>query len=217
MKGERLGALSGFESQKVAAAAVILSPYLPLLFMGEEYGETAPFLYFVSHGDAALVEAVRRGRREEFAAFDWLGEPPDPQAESTFTASRLNLGLAASGLHRALLEFYRELLRLRREVPALARLDRAGVQTQPFEAQRALAVVRRQGVSAALLLLHFAQGASAIPAPAPGRWRKALDTAEERWAGTGRLAPPCLDSSSSSAGAPVTLAGPAAVLYLAES
>jgi maltooligosyltrehalose trehalohydrolase len=215
MKGERLSALAGFESQKVAAAAVLLSPYLPLLFMGEEYGETAPFLYFVSHGDPRLVEAVRRGRREEFAAFGWREEPPDPQAESTFTASRLNPGLAASGRHRALLDFYRELLRLRREVPALASLDRARVEAHPVEAQRALAVVRRHGDSAALLVLAFASGASLIRTPAAGRWRKALDSAEERWAGTGRLAPLCLDSSA--AEAPVTLCGPAALLYLAES
>ena len=65
---------------RLAAAMLLLSPYVPLLFMGEEYGETNPFLYFVSHGDPALVEAVREGRRREFAAFGWAGKIPDPQA-----------------------------------------------------------------------------------------------------------------------------------------
>ena len=83
-RGERLSSLCDWESLKLAAGLVLLSPYIPLLFMGEEYGETAPFLYFVSHGDPALVEAVRRGRREEFARFTWKGEVPDPQAEETF-------------------------------------------------------------------------------------------------------------------------------------
>ena len=69
---------------------MLLSPFIPLLFMGEEYGETAPFQYFVSHSDPALIEAVRRGRREEFAAFAWQGEPPDPQDEATFRRSKLN-------------------------------------------------------------------------------------------------------------------------------
>ena len=215
LKGERLSALVDLESQKVAAAAVLLSPYLPLLFMGEEYGETAPFLYFVSHGDPRLVEAVRRGRREEFAAFGWREEPPDPGAESTFTSSRLDPRLAASGRHRALLDFYRELLRLRREVPALASLDRAEVEVHPFETERALAVARRHGNSAALLLLTFASGASRLVAPATGRWLKALDSGDERWGGTGGPAPRRLEGSA--AGAPITMAGPAALLYLEES
>ena len=77
--GERLGQLLSLEALKLAASAVILSPFIPLLFMGEEYGEVAPFQYFISHLDAQLVDAVRRGRREEFAAFAWQGEPPDPQ------------------------------------------------------------------------------------------------------------------------------------------
>ena len=91
--GERLSRLVSFESLKLAAGAVILSPFTPLLFMGEEYGETAPFHYFVSHSDPDLIEAVRKGRLEEFAAFRWMGDPPDPQAEKTFQRSKLQHGL----------------------------------------------------------------------------------------------------------------------------
>ncbi len=74
--GERLSVLVNFEAQKLAAGMTLLSPFVPLLFMGEEYGEPSPFLYFTSHGDADLIEAVRRGRREEFSEFGWGEEVP---------------------------------------------------------------------------------------------------------------------------------------------
>ena len=120
MLGERLSVLGSFDDQKLAAGVTLLSPFLPLLFMGEEYGETAPFLYFVSHNDRDLIEAVRRGRREEFAAFGWPGAPPDPQAESTFLRSKIDWQLRSAPRHGTLCRFYRELIRLRRSLPALA-------------------------------------------------------------------------------------------------
>lgn len=83
-RGERLSTLVSFDGLKLAAGMVLLSPFVPLLFMGEEYGETAPFLYFTSHSDPTLVEAVRKGRLEEFAAFGCEDEVPDPQDEATF-------------------------------------------------------------------------------------------------------------------------------------
>ena len=89
--GERLAALVPPDRQRLAAALVLLSPYIPLLFMGEEYGETAPFLYFIEHGDPELIEAVRAGRRREF---EKLGLPAsaasDPQAEETFARVKLD-------------------------------------------------------------------------------------------------------------------------------
>src|SRR6202790_1374279 len=91
--GERLTGLVSFEALKLAAGITLLSPFVPMLFMGEEYGEPAPFQYFTSHGDPELGEAVRRGRREEFAAFGWEGSVPDPQNEHTFSRSSLNHSL----------------------------------------------------------------------------------------------------------------------------
>jgi maltooligosyltrehalose trehalohydrolase len=118
--GERSSALLPFEALKLLAASTLLSPYIPLLFMGEEYGEPAPFQYFVSHTEPQLVEAVRRGRRREFEAFGWEAEPPDPQDPATRAASVLHWELRSQGRHRLLLELYRELLTLRGEHPALA-------------------------------------------------------------------------------------------------
>src|SRR5207249_8191552 len=76
--------LLSWEQQKLAAGVVILSPFLPLLFMGEEYGETAPFLYFTSHGDPELVEAVRRGRKSLFDLFAWRSEEHTSELQSRF-------------------------------------------------------------------------------------------------------------------------------------
>jgi maltooligosyltrehalose trehalohydrolase len=116
--GERLAALVDPAGVRLAAAVLLLAPYVPLLFMGEEYGELRPFLYFVSHGDPALVEAVREGRRREFAGFGWGHEVPDPQSEATFEASRLRWALAEDG-HAGVLALYRDLLRMRRALPLL--------------------------------------------------------------------------------------------------
>ncbi len=98
MLGERLAALVPFEKLKLAAGVVILSPNIPLLFMGEEYGETAPFQYFVDYSDQGLVEGTRRGRREEFAGFLRKGEPPDPQDEAAFRGAPGALGVLKGAL-----------------------------------------------------------------------------------------------------------------------
>ncbi|MDP9023451.1 MAG: malto-oligosyltrehalose trehalohydrolase, partial [Actinomycetota bacterium] len=137
--GERLPALVPWDALAVAATCVVLSPFVPLLFMGEEYGETNPFQYFVSHTDADLVEAVRAGRKEEFAAFAWVGEPPDPQDPATFERSRLDHGRKHEEQHAALQDRYRRLLALRRDVPALASLDRERLEVTTGHAQPVLA------------------------------------------------------------------------------
>ena len=117
--GERLATLVEPAKCRLAAALVLLSPYIPLLFMGEEYGETAPFLYFVEHDDPALVDAVREGRRREFEALGGAGEQIDPQDEDTFRRSRLDWTRRTTRGGAQLLHLYTDLLALRREEPAL--------------------------------------------------------------------------------------------------
>jgi maltooligosyltrehalose trehalohydrolase len=188
--GERLTALVPFEALKLAAGVVLLSPYLPLLFMGEEYGETAPFQYFTDHGDPALREAVSRGRREEFAHFNWQGEVPDPQDPTSFERSKLDHALRQHGQHAALLDWYRELLRLRRERPALADLDKRQLDVLPLPHERVLVARRWSGEDEVVLLFAFgdAEFTANVPLPA-GRWRALLDADDERWAGGGSSAP----------------------------
>jgi maltooligosyltrehalose trehalohydrolase len=91
-QGDRFGTLLPPPAQRLAAGLLLISPFTPLIFMGEEYGEKRPFPFFCSFGDPALIEAVRRGRREEFAAlaFRWGVEIPDPQAEATFRSAILS-------------------------------------------------------------------------------------------------------------------------------
>lgn len=178
-KGERLSALIPSEALKVAAATVLLAPSVPLLFMGEEYGETAPFLYFTDHGDPALVEAVRRGRRAEFASFGWQGMVPDPQDPRTFERSRLNLGDRLAPGHKSLLGWYRRLIALRKQWPALgtARSEAYGCQAWTYEAERVLVVHRwKTGERAALLLLGFSDLPRTIALREPkGTWDLCAD------------------------------------------
>lgn len=195
MLGERLSQLVSFDALKVGAATVLLSPFLPLLFMGEEYGETAPFLYFVSHTDADLVEAVRQGRKREFETFRWQGEPPDPQAEETFLRSKLNHSLREDPRQRTLLEFYKELIRLRTTVAPLAFLSKTDMEALGFDKQQVLSVRRWHGGIETLSVFHYADDAVTLALPAPaGRWTKLLDSSEERWLGTGSRVPHELDS-----------------------
>lgn len=195
MFGERLSALVSFEDQKLAAAAVILSPHVPLLFMGEEYAETAPFLYFVSHSEQQLIEAVRQGRRMEFAVFARQGEPPDPQAEETFLRSKLNPELRHQDPHKMMSRYYRELLRLRREVPALATLSRERTSVAADEAANALFIRRWHGDEEVILALSFANACVRATTPWPaGRWEKLLDSADASWLGPGSALPERMDS-----------------------
>jgi maltooligosyltrehalose trehalohydrolase len=189
MHGERLSQLVSFEALKLAAGAVLLSPFIPLLFMGEEYGDPAPFQYFISHLDPQLVEAVRRGRREEFATFAWQGEPPDPQDIATFQRCHLDHRLRHQGQHRVLLEFYQELIRLRKELPALACLSKEHMEVSSFETKQVLCIQRwchEPEAQEAFVVLHFGKSPTSLPLPVPvGQWQKQLDSADERWHGPG--------------------------------
>jgi maltooligosyltrehalose trehalohydrolase len=192
--GERLTQLISFEALKLVAAAVLLSPFIPLLFMGEEYGEQAPFPYFISHTDAELIQAVRQGRRDEFKAFGWQTEPPDPQDEKTFLSAKLNHQLRRNGSSRNLCHFYRELIRLRKQLAPLARLSKNHCDLKAFEDERVLMMRRWTGEEEVLTILNFNEAQVSLASPRlEGRWQKALDSAEERWQGRGSGLPMVLN------------------------
>jgi maltooligosyltrehalose trehalohydrolase len=194
--GERLASLVPRDRQRLAAALVLLSPYIPLLFMGEEYGETAPFLYFIEHGDPELVEAVRAGRRREFEA---LGLPAaaqiDPQSEETFARSRLNWERRGSASGALLLSLYADLLALRREEPTLkpgasvvhvegsadwcTQLRSMPLQGDIFDSVRA-----QRTLWCAFNLIGRPQDIL-VPAEAPWGWRLRLSTDEPGYGGAG--------------------------------
>jgi len=189
-RGERLSTLVSFEALKLAAGIVILSPYLPLLFMGEEYGATDPFLYFVSHGDPDLVQSVRHGRIAEFASFHSGRLPPDPQDEATFHCARLDHTMASDGHHQVLRLFYRQLLKLRREVPALARLDKDSLTVETPEDTVLLVQRRHAPRSEVLAVFHLGPAIVRTDiSPGNGRWVKLIDSSDATWQGPGNDIP----------------------------
>ena len=115
-RGDRLSHLASGGRVKTAAALLLMSPYVPLLFQGEEWAASTPFLYFTAHEDEKLGEQVRQGRRSEFAAFGWKPEQiPDPQSQDTFDRTRLRWDEIDQQPHREMLEWYRALIALRNE------------------------------------------------------------------------------------------------------
>jgi maltooligosyltrehalose trehalohydrolase len=142
-RGDRMSHLAGVERLKIGAALVLTAPFIPLLFQGEEWGASTPFQYFTDHDDPELARAVSEGRRREFAAFGWRPEDvPDPQALETFERSKLDWDEPPREPHASLLDWHRQLIRLRRELAEFGdgRLDRLRVRFD--EAARWLVVDR---------------------------------------------------------------------------
>lgn len=144
-QGERIGHLVRPERARIGAALTLLSPFVPMLFQGEEWGATSPFQYFVDYADHPdLARAVTEGRRHEFEAFGWRPDAvPDPQAEETFLRSKLDWSELEREEHRQTLEWHKQLVRFRRQWPELTdgRMDL--VSTQFDEAAQWLQVHRR--------------------------------------------------------------------------
>ena len=119
--GERTAALASPARLKVGAALVLTAPFIPMLFQGEEWGASTPFLYFTDHQDPELGAAVSAGRRREFAGFGWSAdEIPDPQDPETFARSKLDWEEVGRSPHAELLAWHRDLLALRGRMPDLS-------------------------------------------------------------------------------------------------
>jgi len=190
MLGERLSTLVSFEALKLAAGAVLLSPNIPLLFMGEEYGEQSPFLYFVSHSDPDLVKAVTQGRKEEFKHFQLEGEFQDPQSPETFLKSQLQWEKRKEGKHKVLLELYQYLIQLRRTIPALKNLDKQNLEVSCTEADKLLQLRRWNCESQIFCIMNFNKEDVNFRANASSNtWRKILDSSDPKWMGSGATLP----------------------------
>jgi maltooligosyltrehalose trehalohydrolase len=159
--GDRLIHLCGLERARLAAALVLTAPFVPLLFQGEEFGASAPFLYFADFADdPALARAVSEGRRREFAGLVSHPEAiPDPATLETFTRSKLDWTELEREPHRGLLQWHRRLIRLRRQLPQLSdgRFDE--VATVFSEAEEWLVVERRE----VTIVVNFAPQRRTIP------------------------------------------------------
>lgn len=172
--GDRLSQLVDTESLKLAAGITLLSPFVPLLFMGEEYGETHPFQYFTSHSDKDLIAAVCNGRREEFKAFGWQGDVPDPQDDATFKRSILDPAVRDAEPHRTLWNLYKSLIAIRKEFALGGRKP----EVRGDSSTKTLTLEYSEGGAPLAIAFHFGD--------APARISLPLDF---------KLLSPCFDSS----------------------
>jgi maltooligosyltrehalose trehalohydrolase len=173
--GDRLSGLVDLAGLKLAAGVTLLSPFVPMLFMGEEYGEPAPFLYFTSHDDADLVEAVRQGRQAEFAVFGWPGQIPDPQSATTFREATLQHSRKNQHPHTSLWSFYRELIALRAKY-CLG--QSAAIDVTAHEPEKVLVVFRKTS-PALMMIFHFGAANMQFSLALPrGNWRIVLDSTD---------------------------------------
>lgn len=203
MLGERLLAIAGPEAARLAAAVVLLSPMTPLLFMGEEWGETNPFLYFVDHGDETLCRAVREGRKKEFEAFHALGEAPDPTAGQTFTTSKIDWSSLKTEVGKRMFSFYRECLRLRKKYrPDYSfTFDHVVASVYP---ENSNVVTMRLNITGNTFfaVMNFGKTMADVPFPFTGEWKCILNSNARIWGGSevdvpvadsgdGRVSPLC--------------------------
>src|SRR5881296_2090023 len=187
--GDRIGTLLPFDAVKLAAGLMFVTPSIPLLFMGEEYGETARFQFFSSFLDRNLAEVVRKGRTAEMSRWDWRGTIADPNAPNTFVSSRLNHSLAGAPRHRGLREYYRRWLTLRRTHPTLGTGDKELARTTWDAATGVLTVTRASTSGDELkLVANLTPKTQALTLEAPA-WRVLLDSDAESFGGTGVAEP----------------------------
>jgi maltooligosyltrehalose trehalohydrolase len=184
MLGERTSTLVSFEMQKLMAGAVLVSPFLPMFFMGEEWSEPNPFLYFVSHGDKDLCEAVRKGRKEEFAAFHLEGEAPDPVSEETFLNSKLQWNLIGDSHHKLMFDYYKTFISLRKKHPALKHLNRKAISVEVDKEAKTLVLHRWHNDAAIFAFLNFSKEQQTIPFANAGSFTIILDSADKKWNGS---------------------------------
>jgi maltooligosyltrehalose trehalohydrolase len=188
--GERLTHLVSFEALKLAAAVLLLAPNVPLIFMGEEYAEDAPFLYFVSHTNPELVEVVREGRKKDFADFQIEGEFIDPFSEDTFHKCKLNWEKRQEGKHKVMLELYQHLIQLRRTIPALKTLNKQNLAASVSEEHKLMFLHRWSQNSQIFCIMNFNDKDVSFKATPPnGNWQKTLNSSEPKWMGSGSVLP----------------------------
>jgi maltooligosyltrehalose trehalohydrolase len=187
-RGRRLTVLTDEDRVRFAIGLLCLAPTVPMLFMGEEYAATTPFLFFTSHPEPDLAVAVREGRREEFAAFTGFGhgEVPDPQAPETYAASVLDRTEAASSAGRARRRLWTDVLRLRRTTPALATGNRTLIRELAV-LPRQMAVLRDDPAGAAPVVIaaNASDADATIALGLTGTWQVVWSTTAAAYGGPG--------------------------------
>lgn len=182
MLGDRLSTIVPYDKLKLAAGIMLISPFVPMLFMGEEYGEDQPFQYFVHHGDPALVKAVQEGRKKEFDSFKWQGEVPDPQSEKTFMASKLDWDFKSNKEKDSLFQFYKYLIALRKK-GAFSKFTAKEVQTVVSQDKSSIKIEYVENNEKLIALLNFSSRKETITLPGNEAWNKLFASSDQRWLG----------------------------------
>jgi maltooligosyltrehalose trehalohydrolase len=213
-RGKRLASLVSPGQLKLAAVLTLCSPFVPLLFMGEEYRETVPFLYFTSFEDPELAAAVREGRKRELGSHYSESDFADPQARSTFERCKLDWSKNAISPHAEILRLYRHLISLRKQHPRLGNCRKDLTEIQFDEQAKRLVMKRTDSAGgSALLIFNFAAEAQSIPVAAGSQpWRLILWTGDAVYGGSPELPPMKTMGPGPKFG--VSLAGFEAVIYL---
>jgi maltooligosyltrehalose trehalohydrolase len=180
--GDRLSQTLSFEQLKLAAAAYLLSPHVPMLFMGEEYGEKNPFQYFISHSDEKLIQAVREGRKKEFEYFGWKEGIPDPQSEKTFFACKLSWAITSDQHAETLLNYYRFLIHFRKTRTAMKGISRESLRLLPSQ-DKVVSFVRSFENDAVTVILNFSNQEAVYNAPFLQDRINLLDSSSLQWGG----------------------------------
>ena len=180
MLGDRLTYKLSFDALKLVAATLLLSPHVPLLFMGEEYGEKNPFQYFISHTDEELVKLVQEGRKKEFSYFNWQGEVPDPQAEETFEQCKLSWNYEDAE-HRTLLSYYKYLIEFRKARPAMQACERHNVKVFEIPGRKIIGFERIVESDHLLILLNFEASQMTFDYSMPKEAKVIFDSSATPW------------------------------------
>ena len=188
--GDRLITKSGFEAAKLAAGIVLLSPYVPLLFMGEEYGEKAPFLFFTDYQGEKLAVSIGESRKREFASFHWIGESPDPQSFETFSKSKLDWKLRESEKGQRFLSYYQALINLRKSYDFFS--SQEDRQIQSIFCRNNILFMQKHGEmgDAGIIANCNNKQISYVFPFEGGTYVKGFDSADFAWSGSGSTLPP---------------------------
>jgi maltooligosyltrehalose trehalohydrolase len=185
-RGKRLASLVSAGEQKLAAVLMLCSPFLPLLFMGEEYGETAPFFYFTSFEDRGLADAVREGRKRELGSHYSESDFADPQAVTTFARCKLDWSKTATSPHAEILRLYHDLISLRKQHASLGNCRKDLTEIQVDEQAKTFVMKRTDPAGGrALLIFNFSGVAQNVPvADNSQAWRLLLWTGNQVYGGS---------------------------------
>lgn len=183
MLGERSSQLVSFDMCKLMAGAVFISPYLPMLFMGEEWAATNPFLFFISHTDEQLAALVNKGRKAEFSYFNWQGEPPDPRLEKTFSDSMLQWHLRDKQPHSHMFAYYKKLISLRKSMPALSHPDRTTTNAEADNLNKLVRVERWTSNQHLECILNFSDKEQPLPVDMSLSYKRVLSSSDPEWGG----------------------------------